>query len=295
MGDTDDPSTERLSAEAAFSLVSDETRFAILRELQAADDPVAFSDLREAVGVEDPGRFNYHLGELRGQFVAKREDGYEALPPGHRLVGAVLAGSYTGVLDADPVDVDGECIACGGSLVARFRDHGVAIDCTECEAMVTNPAVPAGLLADVDPEDAPEVVSRWNRAQLMAMESGVCQNCYGRLERTLYLTDDPGAPEWVAESDLLGMTYYDCERCGRRFNAAVQIAALSHPRVAAYHHEHGIDVRRTPTWALDWIEVGRGSVESRDPVRIALPIPLGDERRTFVLDGDLDVVEIRRS
>ncbi|SEV89543.1 winged helix-turn-helix domain-containing protein [Halobacterium jilantaiense] len=293
----DDPRTERLTADAAFSLVSDETRFAILRELQRADGPMAFSALREAVGVDDPGRFNYHLGELRGQFVAKRDDGYAILPPGKRLVGAVLAGGYTSALDADmdPVPVEGECLDCGGDLEAVFRDHGVGIDCTECAASVTSPDVPPGLLAGSDADAVPGLVGRWNHIQFAANDAGVCRNCYHETERTLHLADaeDDDAPEWLADSDLLGMVFHDCPRCGGRFNVAVQAAVLSHPRVAAYHYEHGIDVRETPTWQYDWLGTGRGTVESHDPVRIALPIPLGDERRTFVFDADLDVGDVR--
>ena len=291
----DDPRTERLSPDAAFSLVGDETRFAILRALVDADGLVAFSALRETVGVDDPGRFNYHLGELRGQFVAKREDGYAVLPPGERLVGAVLAGGYTSALDADPVPVDGECLDCGGDLEAVFREHGVVIDCVDCEAAVTNPDVPPGLLADSDPEDTPELVGKWNHVQFAANDAGLCRNCYRETERTLHLADDDGAPDWLADSGLLGMVFHDCPRCGGRFNVAVQAAVLSHPRVAAYHHEHGIDVRETPTWQFDWLGTGRGSVESRDPVRIELPIPLDDERRTFVFDADLDVVAVREA
>jgi hypothetical protein len=295
MSSDDGPRTERLSAEEAFALVSDETRFATLAELQTADGPLAFSELRERVGVEDPGRFNYHLGELTGQFVAKADEGYEILPPGERLVGAVLAGGVTAALDAEPVPVAGDCLECGASLVARFRDHGVAVDCTECEAGWTDPEVPAGLLADHDPEDAPDVLARYSRLNMATMDAGICSNCYGQLDRTLYLSDDEGAPDWLADSGLLGMEVHECERCGRTYNAAVQFAVLSHPRVAGYHHEHGIDLRETPSWELDWLETGRGTVESRDPVRISLPIPLGDETRTFVLNEALDVVAVRHS
>ena len=44
---------------------------AILRTLADASDPLQFSELRRAVGIEDTGRFNNHLTELRGRFVSK--------------------------------------------------------------------------------------------------------------------------------------------------------------------------------------------------------------------------------
>ena len=199
----------------------------------------------------------------------------------------------TGVGESLGVPVDGACLDCGGDLEAVFGDHGIVIDCTECAASVTSPDVPPGLLADSDPEGAPELVGRWNHVQFAAKDAGICRNCYNETDRTLYLTTDEDAPDWLEDSGLLGMEFYDCTRCGATLNVAVQVAVLSHPRVAAYHYEHGVDVRETPTWQFDWIETGRGTVEDCDPVRLALPIPLGDECRTFVFDGDLDLVEVR--
>lgn len=293
MTSDDDPRIDQLSADEAFSLVSDETRFGILTALQAAGEPLPFSALREAVGVEDTGRFNYHLDKLAGHFLAKTTAGYEIAPPGVRLVGAVRSGAYTAALNADPVPVDGECLVCGADLIARFRDHGVTIDCPGCETTFTNPETPAGLFADHPVEDAPKLVAQWNRLRATAVEASLCPNCYGHVDNRLELSGDPDTTDWVADSGLLGMVFSECSRCGWTFNAAVQFAVLTHPRVAAYHHEHGVDLRTTPPWELDWLEPGRGSIESRNPVRIALPIPLDDETREFVFDADLELVEVR--
>jgi DNA-binding transcriptional ArsR family regulator len=104
-------------AEAAFAAVADELRVGILRELWHADEPLSFSELRERVGVRDSGRFNYHLGELRGRFVEKTGDGYDLRFAGRKLVGGLHSGAYTE--EAEPVGpqpVDGSCVACGGDL-----------------------------------------------------------------------------------------------------------------------------------------------------------------------------------
>lgn len=74
------------NAAAAFDLLSDPTRVAILRELAAADEPLAFSALRERAEVRDSGRFNYHLTRLRGRLVAHTDDGYELTDDGRRAV-----------------------------------------------------------------------------------------------------------------------------------------------------------------------------------------------------------------
>lgn len=73
-----------------FELLGNDIRLRIVRELCTAEPgcAVPFSRLRERVGVRDSGKFNYHLGRLRGPLVEKREDGY-ALTAAGRAVGAL--------------------------------------------------------------------------------------------------------------------------------------------------------------------------------------------------------------
>ncbi|WP_436927806.1 winged helix-turn-helix domain-containing protein [Halosimplex amylolyticum] len=73
-----------------FTLLSDETRVRILAALADADrEAVCFSDLRGRVGMADSGQFNYHLDRLRGDLVAKTDDGY-ALTEAGRAVARLL-------------------------------------------------------------------------------------------------------------------------------------------------------------------------------------------------------------
>ncbi|MFC7139462.1 hypothetical protein ACFQMA_06365 [Halosimplex aquaticum] len=73
-----------------FTLLSNETRVRILAALADADEEtVRFSDLRTRVDVTDSGQFNYHLDRLRGDLVAKTDDGY-ALTESGRAVASLL-------------------------------------------------------------------------------------------------------------------------------------------------------------------------------------------------------------
>lgn len=78
------------------SLLADETRIRILRELYAARpsdearDGLQFSTLRRRVGVADSGRFNYHLDQLTDELVTKTDGRYVLTPVGERLVGALV-------------------------------------------------------------------------------------------------------------------------------------------------------------------------------------------------------------
>ncbi|WP_255168656.1 DUF7347 domain-containing protein [Natrononativus amylolyticus] len=83
---------------ALFDLLGEETRLRIVRELyrhrrEEPDEPgLSFSALGARVGVEDTGRFNYHLGRLRGSLVEKRAGRYVLTPLGAHL-GAVALES----------------------------------------------------------------------------------------------------------------------------------------------------------------------------------------------------------
>lgn len=83
-GPTDAPGDDTRPPSDTFTLLSDETRVDILRELAAASEsgPLRFSELRERAGVADAGRFNYHLKQLRGRLVRKTDGGYELTAEG---------------------------------------------------------------------------------------------------------------------------------------------------------------------------------------------------------------------
>jgi len=84
----------------AFSALASEVRVAVLVELLAAEradeDPVPFSALQAAAGVEESAGFAYHLRQLRGQFCRETGDGYVLTPAGRRAARAVVSGAFTG-------------------------------------------------------------------------------------------------------------------------------------------------------------------------------------------------------
>ena len=73
-----------------LAVLSEPTRLELLLVLADRDDPVSYSTFRASSSIEDKGRFNYHLRQLREYFVAKREDGYELTDAGQTVVETVL-------------------------------------------------------------------------------------------------------------------------------------------------------------------------------------------------------------
>lgn len=286
---------ERLPADEAFELLAHETRVRILEALKRVDGgPIAFAELRREVGVRDPGQFNYHLGKLTPRFVRNGEDGYELTGAGGQVVGAVLSGGYTKSLDADPIPMDAACMECDGQMEIRLTEDRVRVTCQECESDYTNIDVPPGVLDGWPREEVPAVVDRWLKQLTQGTEYGFCRNCDGHLERTVYAASDDDAPAWVREEDLDAIVGFECHRCGANWHSIVEVTILTHPAVAAFHYEHGVDLRTTPYWDLDWLDPSLATVASEDPLRIEVPIALDDETRVFVFDADLDVVDERR-
>lgn len=318
MSESDDPAScepdelvvERLPPDEAFELLAHEIRFRILETLNDADDPLPFSDLRGRVGVDDAGKFNYHLRKLTGRFVTEDERGYELSMAGWRVVGAVLAGGYTKALDAEPVETTIPCVMCGDDVELRFPDDTVEMRCRACDETFTNTPVPAGIFEGVAPEQAPRVVDRWLKRLHATADYGFCPNCDGRIERSvrLYAEEDApeeGAPEEGApdategdasdgtEGEVEPVVQYDCSRCGFSWYSSFPFGVVLHPAIVSVYRERGIDVRTTPYWNLDDVAHDAVTVESREPLRVAVTVTFDEETVVVTFDDDLEIIEQR--
>jgi len=280
---------ERLSADAAFGLLGNETRLAILRALSEADEPQTFSTLVDAVGMRDSGQFNYHLDKLLDSFVRKTEDGYALTEAGKHVVGAVLAGRYTKTLAGDPIPMDADCPYCDGSLAGVFDEESVRVACEDCDRTVIGLSVPPGVFEDYPREEWPLVAERWTRRTFETFLRGFCSVCHGPVTRTLELGVDEIHDVFDAGAQ------YTCERCGGDMNANVEASVISHPAVVAFYHDHGIDVSETPIWEFDWAVQPSATVVSEDPPRVEVPVEHDGDRLFLTLDEDAEVVDERRA
>jgi hypothetical protein len=117
----------------AFALIGDETRIAILEALwHVGERPAEFTTLYEMTETDNSAQFNYHLNQLTGHFVRKRDDGYELRTAGERVIQAVVDGSFNAHPDLDPFETGDECTQCRGSLVATYDEEKLAISCPAC-------------------------------------------------------------------------------------------------------------------------------------------------------------------
>ena len=292
----DEHIVEAVEPEAAFAALADGSRLDILHALYEADGQTAtFSELRDAVGMADSGKFNYHLGKLRGRFVRKAADGYELRSAGRNVVGALLSGAYTMAGSIEPIVLEDPCPACAGELTFDYADERVRIECDACPFRSAFP-VPPGAFADHPVERFPWVADRYVRTLLTQSRSGFCSQCYGRVEPSLRPFDELA---WLDSRPDFGdvvAVVYDCERCGMSTQINLATIMLDHPEVSAFHHEFGVDVRDVPIWRM-------GGVEG-EPQSALLDDDAGAARVTYAADGDrltltvderLEVVGVERS
>ncbi|SMO76508.1 DUF7351 domain-containing protein [Halorubrum cibi] len=284
----------------AFSVLDSEVRLAILDslyDLTVASGPIAgnaaYSTIKADVGVEDSGRFSYHLDKLTDQFVTKTESGYRLAESGREVVRL----RRTGILTDDPTveaePVDGECYRCGGEIRAFYRRGYLVTQCQECIGLIDHELVLDGALASlayppsgvsgVDIETAFERSHLRSVHTFRAMADGFCPNCGHDVTVTLPPAEgeEPGDDGYgFRHVNHDGMIRFACDHCGRRHIAHPLYATDDREPMADFFARNGVD----PGWdriatVMSWPVIADGDdlvYETPDGIR-------------FRVDEDLDV------
>lgn len=271
----------------AFSIIGNETRLAVLEALWRLETPARFSTVREEVGMRDSAQFNYHLGELRDQFVRKTDAGYELRTAGERVVQSVLAGSFT-EHPQRAIDIDDPCVACGATLDAWYEDETLTIECPECGHGHGEYSFPPGGLHDRTDEEVLEAFDQRVRHLHCLAKDGVCPACNGRTQTQIQREDDC----------CLGTDHqavHVCEQCAQDLCSAVGLGLLDQSPVVGFYRDHGVELSEVPYWRLEWcVSSDPVTVVSEDPWRLRVDATAGGETLRVTLDGDLSIVETER-
>jgi hypothetical protein len=281
----------------AFARLGNETRVAILRTLYdswseagfAADYAVPFTDIQEAVGSEDSGRFNYHLQQLTGRFVRKTDEGYIFTHEGWRIVRTMQ--DVTGdAADPEERELPSTCYNCGhDTLVARYVHEWVWLDCPACGQHVCNIEAPPGVMNLDDTATLVAALDRRNRRRSKLMVDGVCPDCFGDTKRTI-------EPHSWGPDEFCRYVHH-CEFCDRSFLPPLGWYVLDRSLVRAFYSEHDTDLDKSPYWEIGTLTNGPNAFEDvrdRDPWRLTVRFPAGNEELVVVLDENASVVEVSR-
>jgi DNA-binding transcriptional ArsR family regulator len=276
------------SAHAGFEVLSEPLRLDILRALarrvrDEPDDPVVgFADLRRAVGSPDSGNFNYHLEKLTGRFARRTDEGYHITAAGMQVIAAVSVGVYGEERQMGPTDLPDPCPVCAATLTATYDAGLLEVTCPN-DHEFRHP-LPPGAIDERSLEEVIELFWLRTRQTLERAVEGVCPFCYASLSWAVDTEFDDDQPSFQNQ----------CERCGARLWVPAFALLLTHPTAIVCYHDHGIDIRRRALWAPEFYDNLRVTVESTDPVRVAVSLDVADERLVALVDADLTIRDIER-
>jgi len=234
------------SPEEAFSVLGDETRLRILLELAHVvgegneEQGLSFSELRRRVGVEDSGRFNYHLDKLSGGFIEKSDDRYVARYPAMAVVSAVYAGTYGEASGEHRAESPWECPNCNRTLDIRYEKESLVLECPEHGLRLSYPT-PPGAYQGRSLEELTDVVFSRTMSGMNLARQGICPRCWG-----VTVIEYPTEPtygldgEGSAQDDIV-WAEVDCNRCWLQYDPPLQVLISSHPAVRGFYSEHGLD------------------------------------------------------
>ncbi|SEW00070.1 DUF7351 domain-containing protein [Halobacterium jilantaiense] len=274
------------AAADAFGVLSDPSRVAILRELADRnsgpdESPTEFAELRRAVGFDDAGRFNYHLGELTPEFAVKRDGGYVPTAVGLKAIGSIEAGTYTDDTESRTGVVDHDCPSCGAPLEATYEDQVVTVQCPDHETFVQTSVPPAAAEGSSIADLVSFVVGDMQR-DLEALADGTCPVCSGRVERVDHERTDAG----------LLTVHLACQNCWVATELPVGVAALRHPAVVSLYHDHGVDIRDRFVTDLGFVGSSEpAELVSDEPFEAEVVVSVGGDSVVLTVDENLDVSE----
>jgi hypothetical protein len=269
-----------------FDLLADETRASIVRELAVArrEDPqnqaVPFAELRKRIGATDSGRFNYHLGKVRGHFVAATDDGYRLSVVGIRAAAAVLGGEFGDQPTRDPVTLEDTCLRCGNDLVARYDDGLLEVGCGNHHGFADS--VPPAMVEDRSLREAVDAFDTKLRREVGMARDGACPLCQGAMSWSVVHDPEEAPVEFVYAAE--------CERCGHHLGVLPGLLVLDHPAVVAAYRSAGVDVRAERVWTIDCCVPGAADVARTDPFSAALDAGPNEDLH-FRLDETASVVD----
>lgn len=284
------PGGEEFDPAEAFSALGHPTRLDILFALwevhqEGLKEKVSFEDLREYIGINDSGRFNYHLSELVGKFVKQTDDGYSLRHAGVSVVGSLLEGSYAPGEEI-AVDTEGECPECDGNLRFYYRDERARVSCIDCDHCISEYGCPPGVLAGRVEARIPPMFDNYLRTVLMQARSGICPNCSGPMETTVKRAEEvrlnSDHPDSEDQDNPIALLH--CDRCGERIKATLARFLLDSPAVVGFLHRHDIDSREMLAWQVVGKVKTEVDIRTESPYRVLVKYRAGDGELVLEID-----------
>lgn len=316
---TPDLELDGLSPDEAFAILGNEIRLEIIRVLWQAgaayvyDDGsdaveiVSYSELQNEVGVNDNGRFNYHLSELTPHFVRRTDDGYRLSSAGKQIARTVIAVSGAGDFDFSR-ELDENCPLCGAAITVTYEDQWLRVGCTECDGLFGDQAptgtlfltnYPAAGLTTRSSEQAVAAGLYRCALDITYLMYGICRECAGTISSSVTVCDvhesEQGQPCDTCGTPFSVWTEMRCSTCGFAKRLPVEMFATGLVLATELIEDSGMDIESP---AVDnAIELLQHRVEtdvSMEPLRVSIRIDVETTVFSLMLDDEMNVVEFDR-
>lgn len=301
-----------LSADAAFSVLGDETRLEILKRLGEADQPLSFSELFERVDYDDSSNFNYHLEKLVGHFVHQTEDGYFLGQPGRHVVQAVMSGAVTDIPLQEPTLVDTPCPFCSAEIEIAYQEERVEKHCPECSGLEERPMSDGGGLSESGnlghlllppaglegrtPEETLRAAEIWTAKETIAVVRGVCPQCSGMLNQSVTVCENHEASDGrCGECGKRFATRFsaDCSKCIFSMQAPLVTYLAGQNELIEFMMEQGINPLSPEAFHYP-MATGKERVISIDPVEVCFTFTGNGDSLAITIDETPSIVNVNR-
>lgn len=291
----------------AFSLLSHELRLGILEaffDRWTALDPdsmtetksergMSYSELMDAVGIEDSGKFNYHLQQLRGVYVEKVGEQYVPTASAIALYQTVLANRPTEMVERTTFDIGMGCPYCAGEVVGRYEQESLTVECVDCEEWWgLTYGFPKNGLRGRSGTDVLEALENRAMYDIGLARTGQCPACAGHTTVEM--------PRERLDGDRYPTAEFTCQTCSWVATIDVLNALRFVPQVSRALTEAGLFPED------EWGENGEsddgattvttpdvtGHVDSEDPFRVAITVETDDATVRMLVSDDLGVQSV---
>lgn len=247
VAERDDDAPHDVDPSEAFAALGDPARIDIVRALadaQRADgEPTRYTTLREVAGIEDSGRFRYHLDRLRGTFVEQSDGGYTLTYAGARVVDAIVAGTFTRREHLGPVELEEPCRRCGDPVRAVYDDGLLTVDCARDHVLFVW-SLPPRAAAGAELEELVDLATTLAAQSFELVLEGTCSECFSAVQPDLATSDDESTGRDVRQA-------VDCAACGASWDVPVGFVLQTHPTVREVCWRHDRPVGETAWWEHD--------------------------------------------
>jgi hypothetical protein len=290
----------RTASEEAFALLSHEIRLDILRAFFDRYEPVdpesrpevreqrtlSYADLMTATGMEDSGKFNYHLEQLRGAYVEEVEEGYVPTASAIALYEAVVANRPT---ESVPIDfeIDGTCPNCATGLRGNYEQEYLTVDCPACDLFWgATYRFPKNGLAVREGEGIYGALYDRMMSHVGLARTGQCPSCAGLTSATL--------PRDRLDDESTPTAELSCGTCSWFVTVDIVSALQFEPRVTSAMLEIGIPLGESSSMRAteQVLPSVTGGIESEDPFHATVAIRYDDAVIEIVIDDSLGVESV---